>query len=251
MIHRLSCARCLLAVLTLTLSFAGCFRPDPAFRLADLTSDDGLIGEWDIDDSKGKTSRVVITGDTQPTDGNRLARRALEPQNEKPRTTPRAEVYTIRAPMDDNDKPAANIVFRCYLLKGDGFTLMGMQHEQTTDLNDKPIRFTNAFALPMQMFARLDRDGDTITLRFPRHGIVLIPAARFIDEAPTPSDGRCETLEQAVVDEPPESARVLLCANPDRLLQVYRRYGDDATFWNTEGTIVMRRVISPTPAAKP
>lgn len=212
---------------------------DPAYPMASLVWDEGLLGEWREDGNDA--DRYIVTRRKMAFEGDRL-----DPHRDvdgglflgsKPTDAELVDVYTITAHMGDEDIRGP-IIFNAYVFKAGGARFLSIQPTLS--------QLARAgLALPIHMVQKLERDADRVTLSQSEVGIFWMPnlrsmdAPREVDPNPIDLDELLELLEQA---KGSDSLAFAYTSSIDRLIQFYGRYAEDERLWESDNAHEFVRV---------
>lgn len=235
------------ASVALCAALSACTKPDPTFRAADVIAADGLVGEWvEQKEEAQSATRLVITADPQPRDGERVARRStdagqLADQLKKgsvPAYAVTAVIPKSQAPGEAGAAHPLTMTLRGYLISTPGDPVLCLQNDTSVG-EDAGSVAAALFSTPTTMFMRVRVEGDTLTVTPARVMIHLLTDARPLDDALAPSDGSSPKVERVLTGDKDGGESFYTC-DPDRAVALFRHYAPRAEFWEDSAMTMMR-----------
>lgn len=242
----LPCTR--LIALAAPLVLAACTKPDPTFRAADVIGSDAIVGEWVEQKEDAQTAtRLVITADPQPRDGERVARRStdadqLAEQLKKghvPAYVINAVIPKTQTPDEQGAMQTLSMSLRGYLISTPGDPVLCLQNDAATP-EDAGSVAAALFSTPTTLFLRVRVEGDTLTVTPARVMIHLLTDAKPLDTPAPPTDGSSAAIERVLKGDK-DGGESFYTFDPDRAVAVFRHYAGRAAFWESD-TMTMARV---------
>ncbi len=233
-----------LIAIVVSLSLAGCVRPDPLFKVQDLVTRPELPGTWVSTDANGKDVLWTISPDFQPVKDGRVDRRAFSQASLDEQVRNGAvTAYVMESTMSREPEgvPPIHVRARLYLIDATPYTLGCIANDPTSEMQKKADS-TGLFSVASNTFIGVEIKADELVFHSPRVGVALLPMAEMLDPASVQADDPAPEFERRLADK--DAGGILMTPDADRAVGVMRRYGKTAGFWREE-TTTMRRVGSP------